>query len=126
MNIKVTGRAVVLTSIDAKIIEKLAKFQPDALIMKNEEGDPIFKVAVDKVGSITKYGVSFNDRASDGKACLTVVLPTDVKTEARGEYVKENFGPILWKLQAMEAHLIAEFDVLAQSFSSIDSSITVE
>lgn len=126
MNLKITGRAAVLTSIDSSIIEKLAKFQPESLIMKDEKNDPIFKVSIDKIGSVGKFGIAFNDKTSDGKASLTIMLPTEVKTEDRQKFVEDNFSPVLWKLQAMEAHMITEFNALSSSFASVATSITCE
>lgn len=124
MHIHITGRAAVLTSISFDILEKLARFRPSALVMRNDAEEPIFKISVreSRYGDLNKFGVTFNDQTAAGDASLTFLIPAEV--EDKRQYVEDNYAIALWKLQVMEAHILSEYNALQESLARIADSIS--
>lgn len=109
--ITVVGDAVVLTSaLKYDDLEKVAKYRPEALVLKGgEDGkQDVFMVGVsDYVGDVDELGVIFNRKArgETGLAQLTCIIPKidgDVK-----EFVAEHFGGPMMKLNKLEEQLPA-------------------
>lgn len=103
--LNVIDNAVVITStVKTEDWEKTAKFCPEALVLKDEDGNPIFKVGVG-TGNANEYGVSFNGTARDGSglATLTMGICGEAKTaEEVKEYLAEEYGTILVRLKEIE------------------------
>lgn len=126
MQIKVTGRAVVVRFIEAAMIKLVSKYNPQALILKDEETkEPIFGVECTKgSGSISAHGVSFNDTAPDGSAQVTFLVPNDVKDIKA--WVKDNFTTAFARLEAIAPQIVTAATAAAGTEARIMEAITVE
>lgn len=125
--IKIVGKAVVLKSgIKLEDWQKVQKYQPNALVLKDAEGNETFRVAIGAgSGYVSKLGVSFSDETSDpnGMADVTLVYQSTLPTP---ENVMELFGNSILSLNHIEGYIpevIAEVDA---ELGEIMSNITVE
>lgn len=109
------GAVVVTSTLKKEQILKLAKYKPDALVLKGgEDGqDEVFKIGLtDKnPGQINSFSAVFGGTSTDGYATLTMALPPiegDVKTK-----VAELIGPAILNLNKVEETIpgvLAELD----------------
>lgn len=61
MRIKILGTtATIKSDIKVKDIELLEQFKPEALVLKNEKGNEVFRVAYGE-GVSSDYGITFNE-----------------------------------------------------------------
>lgn len=88
MRISILGEALVLTStLKVEEIKLLRKYKPDALKIKNENGDDLFAIAYKEgCSSITPKGVTFGGASRDGNEFATFTANISV---AEGEDIKE-------------------------------------
>jgi len=108
--------AVISTDLSVKNIKKLEAINPDALEIKNEKGDILFKVATGANESMSKYGVVF---ANDSK--ISVVVNTKEKLDR--ETVSEIFGATLLQLSRVEEQANAALESIG---ADLDSLIEIE
>ena len=114
--INVVGDAVVVTSaLKLEDIKTLEKYRPDALVLKDEEGEPVFKLATSCCGgSIGKYGATFSSTTHDDEklATFTSVLKSgDSSPEEIKEFIADVYGYPVMTLNKLEATLT---DVLTE------------
>jgi len=104
--IVVGSSCVVKSTLTPAEIKRIKKFHPEALVMENEDGDPVFAIDIDETtpGSINGNGACFgNATSTDGKATITVVI--DPAAENTIELVYERLGRALMYLKEMEEQL---------------------
>ena len=110
--IVVAGDAVVVTSaLKSEDIKTLEKYSPKALVLfGGEDGkDEIFRICTKACGcgNLTRFGAEFNGINGEGFATLTlsnVGKPADIDVK---EWVADNLGEALIKLNALEAAIPA-------------------
>ena len=123
--IVVGSSCVVKSTLTPAEIKRIKKFHPEALVMDDEDGDPVFAMDIDEEmpGSINNNGACFgNATSSDGKATITVVLdPTAEDTE---ELVYDRLGRALMYLKEMEEHIAEVLPELDTEEREIRSMIT--
>lgn len=108
--------AVISTDLSVQNIKKLEAINPDALEIKTERGDVLFKVATGTHESISKYGVVF---ANDSK--ISVLVSSEEKLDR--ERVSEIFGSTILQLSRVEEQANA---ALTSISADLDSLITIE
>lgn len=126
--INVLGDAVVITSeIKAEDLALVAKYQPKSLALYDEDGDPIFAIAVSQKPSVGAFGIGFNGVARDGSGKATVTLgysgsddPEKVK-----EDLADKFGIALMNLNKIEAGLPAVLADIQKQKREVVAAITV-
>jgi len=127
MNVKIAGRGVVVVStLKAKVIEKLQKFSKNSLFLYDAKGQPEFGIAVAKCGGIGRHGVTFDDVTPEGNACLTVNIPTTVDTDKRSEYIQDNYGLALFNLGELEDSAAEAYENLKGKFDAVADNISVD
>lgn len=120
--IKVAGAAAVVKS-DVRLAdwEKVRKYRPEKLILRDEEGEPQFEVNVGHgMGSIGKYGAVFGDVTDGGFATITLVEGGGFGDDPV-EAVAEKVGVSILNLNKIEARMpevIQEIDVELVSIAS--------
>lgn len=126
--ITVVGGAVVVTSAvkldDIKMIEK---YRPAALVLTDEEGEPIFKVGTtNDTATINKYGVTFNSATHDDSklATMTVGCLCDTGDNIK-EIVADTIGVYVMTLNKLEDTLPAVISSIKAEKEAILSNITV-
>ena len=127
MKTKVVGQAVIImTALTVAAINLLQRYQPEALIKKDENGVPVFAIAQGKLGGVSSYGITFNDTAEDGSARITLMIPDSVPAAARKQWVLDNYGLALNELADFEHEVQALFNSLSAKFNAIEAELTVE
>lgn len=127
MKVKITGRAVIMTSaVATATLKTLGRFEPETLSMKDADGNELFVVKHGNRGSIGNIGVCFSDSDIDGNASLTMMIPDEVAVEKRAEWFQDSYAPALYKLGLMEDQINAAHAELADRFASVAGAITVE
>lgn len=89
MNIKVVGNtAVIATTITPAQIEKVKKLKPELLTVKDEKGQPLFRMDSLKsgTGTINANGVEFVPGVDD-TLVVTLSLPTGTTEEQAKEAI---------------------------------------
>ena len=105
--IVVGSSCVVKSSLTPEEIKRVKKFHPEALMMYDENNEPVFAIDIDETqpGSIDDVGACFgNATSTDGKATITIVI--DPAAEDPGELVYEKLGRSLLYLREMEENLV--------------------
>ena len=132
----IAGEAVVVTSaVKLSDLRKIAKYRPDALVLKGgEDGkEPIFRVGVcNGTGKINKYGAEFGSETHDdfrsegytrGLATITLVnggLEGDIR-----EAVAESLGCSILNLNKLEETFPAVLAEIDAEKDAILENITV-
>lgn len=125
-NILIAGNACVVTSaLTLENLQKLKKYAPQSLALKDEKEKPIFLVDVGPNGSVSANGIVFNAASHDGSklATLTMEIPstvTDVKA-----WVMETIGTSINKLNALEEKLGAALSAVEADEAKVLESIKV-
>ena len=74
----------LISTLSLDDIKLLEKQNPDALAIKDKDGDVQFIVKTGgTMGSISQYGIVFANKTRDGKAVLTYTLPRPSWTRSR-------------------------------------------
>jgi GTPase SAR1 family protein len=108
--------AIISTDLSVKNIKKLEAINPDALEIKNDKGETLFKVATGSEEFISKYGIVF---ANDSK--ISVIVNTKEKLDR--ETVSEIFGATLLQLSRVEEQANAALESIG---ADLDSLIEIE
>ena len=123
--IVVGSSCVVKSTLTPADIKRMKKFHPEALVMDDEDGEPLFAIDIDEEmpGSINNNGACFGSATStDGKATITVVL--DPAAENTEELVYNQLGRALMYLKEMEHHIAEVLPDLDTEEREIRSMIT--
>ena len=110
MKIKVFNdlKKYTLTStLKAEDIIMLKKYQPDALVIKDADGNSVFGMSyVEGKPSVSKIGVTFGSASHEGElAMVTGDIPTG--TEKVEDYIADQVGAALIHINALEESLPA-------------------
>jgi len=116
INLKNYGVVVFNTQLTKVAIEKLAKHNPEALKLKDEEGNDVFGIGFG-TASITEYGVCFDKVDSEGKALITIA-----KTMENEEIAEEYAGTLL-KVKEIETKALAAYTSLEAQLLEVANSI---
>lgn len=130
MKLTITADAYALTSdLAVKDIELLKKYNPDALKITDEDGNVKFAVGYSEGNpNIASFGVTFGGKTRDeaGKATITGVIPSDVKTaEGAKEFVAEKFGSVVAYLKQLEETVPKAAKEVADARKALVDSIVV-
>lgn len=124
--VKIAGSAaIVISSLTPDDIKRIKKFHPEAMVMVDENGDPVFAIDIDEEtpGSINSNGACFSKTTdANGKATITVLL--DPEIENPKETVYEQIGGALHNLKEMEEHIAEVLPDLEAEENEIKAMIT--
>ena len=127
--IVIAGEAVVVTSaIKLEDLCKVAKYRPDALVLKGgEDGkEPIFRIGVcSGTGKINKYGAEFGAETHDDAKLATITLVTDALEGDIREAVAEAIGASILNLNKLEETIPAVLAEIDAEKAAILGNITV-
>ena len=121
----VGSSCVVKSTLTPADIKRVKKFHPEALMMDDEDGVPVFAIDIDEdtPGEINNNGACFgNATSSDGKATITIVI--DPTAEDPAELVYEKLGRALMYLKEMEKHIAEVLPDMDTEEREIRSMIT--
>ena len=123
--IHILGAAAVLVSgvklEDWKLVEK---HTPEALKVKDENGEPVFRVTAEKgSGSVNRYGIVWGSYTTEeGYATVTILLDEDI--EDKKAAVMDVAGSALMELIRMEGGLSGVLEQIRRMEQEIGSLIT--
>lgn len=127
--IVIAGEAVVVTSaIKLEDLRKVAKYRPDALVLKGgEDGkEPIFRVGVcSGTGKINKYSAEFGAETHDDAKLATITLVTGALEGDIREAVAEAIGASILNLNKLEETIPAVLAEIDAEKAAILGNITV-
>lgn len=126
MQVKTMANTVALISnYSLKELESVKKLRPEALCLKDKDGNVTFMVAAGDKGSISEYGICFADETmgENPKACLTKTASGVKNVE---EFVIDNFGLAIVKLKTIEAQIAAAQVSIAEDRASIIACLNPE
>lgn len=130
MKITINADAYAITS-DLKVadIELLKKYDPDALKVKDEDGNEKFAVSYQEgKACIAPFGVTFGgvSRDGEGKATITGAIPSEAKTtDAAKNYIAEKIGGVIAYLRDLEESVPAAAEAVRANRQSIIDAIDV-
>lgn len=125
----IAGEAVVVTSaVKLSDLRKIAKYRPDALVLKGgEDGkEPIFRVGVcNGTGKINKYGAEFGSETHDEAKLATITLVNGGLEGDIREAVAESLGCSILNLNKLEETFPAVLAEIDAEKDAILENITV-
>ncbi len=126
--LRVLGDTIqIKTELTEKDFKKITNYAPEALKIKDEDGNEIFGISR---GSAhwSKYGVAFCNTDSNGKLFMTTENPVIEHSDpvAEKEQLKEIFAQLIFHLEMIEEnfqHIKAELAAMEQN---AENSIEVD
>ena len=125
MNVKILGKAMVVTSaMKLADIKFLGKADKDALTIKDKEGNEIYKIQTGSA-SLSKFGASFDSANKDGFAEATIIIPDNVSAENRADWAKDNYAAALLALTVNEENFAQSATSLKTAYDTVTKDIKV-
>lgn len=104
MKIKIipdTGKYVINTNIAKEDFDLLKKYNPDALKIKDEEGNDVFAIGyTEGKSNAASFGVTFG--GVDRNGCLVANFDIPAGEDHLQEYVADAIGSVITNLAAIE------------------------
>ena len=118
------GSAATLTSaLKLATLKRVAKLRPEALVVRNDKDQEIFKIEVAKNGSQSKYGVSFDKKDRNGYAIVTTMSDKNFE-EISPEEAAEMFMEILIPLIKLETEIATVvIPILSEDVAAVADAI---
>lgn len=103
MKVRIIGtNAQIKSDIKVEEIKLLKKYCPEALTLKDENGNAVFKVDYCKVsGSFGQYGICFNEKTKKGYAAISLNTPCDGPSDVKKTEMVTVLAPIAPQLEAI-------------------------
>lgn len=125
--IKVVGGAyAIISEYTLAQLKEVEKHRPKALQIADPETKNVeFVVSTGNSGSVSKYGMTFNETTRDeaGKACITMTIPADV--EDAEKYIVETVGTAITKLATIEKAIEPAQKEIAEEVAAIKAAISI-
>lgn len=121
--IAIAGNQVVITSsVTLENLRLAEKLRPDALVLKDEDGNETFRVSVGS-NSIGPKGISYSSTTRDerGLATVSAVIPEDV--ENAKDYIVDTYGLAIERLGKVEAALPDVINEIVNARNNLRSKI---
>ena len=114
------NEVVIVSEFTADDIERVKRFNPEDLELRDENGDTTFAVAYDGcVGGVSNVCVILNETTVDGKAAVRVPVQGE-DIDAQKKSFAEKYGRVLSKLEAVEVQMTF---ALANIEEEIDAAV---
>lgn len=114
--------AMISTEIGIEALEDIEKYEPDALILRNDDNIEVFRVMTGMPASVGKYGICFDkDKNADGNASIVVCLPVG---ETPTDFMFDKYGAIVCNLSKIEEGYEAALAKIAEKKAAFASIVT--
>lgn len=123
--LKIFGDTIsIFSSLTREQLERAEGFAPDALKLKDEEGNELFGIGFGSP-SYSKYGITFCSENAEGKLFMTMNNPVldHSDPEAEKNAITRMFAQPLHSLKLVEAQVEAMETVLTEMEESVVGSI---
>lgn len=116
------NEVIIVSEFTVDDIKRVKGFNPEALELRDENGDTTFAVTYDDcVGGVSNVCVTLNETTVDGKAAVRVMaFGEDIDAQKRN--FAEKYGRVLSKLEAVEAQMTS---ALANIEEEINAAVNV-
>lgn len=124
-SIVIAGSVVVIASAHTKAeLEKVAAYKPEALQLKDKEGNTYFTLLPGCTGNATPTALVYSEVTPDGtgKACLTLPLP---EGEDAKKAVAAAYGPMIANANKVEAQIADALIETNAMLADVENQITV-
>lgn len=126
--LKAFGDSLMIQSaIRVTDFDKMLKFKPDALRLKNEEKEDIFVVQMGEP-SVSRHGISFCSHNTEGYLFMTtenVVTHCHTDLDEERDLIEMNYASILANLIKVEKQVQEAKKEIAEMVASVSDSIEV-
>lgn len=123
--VQIVGNAFMIVSkLKLETIKSLEKYDNNALCLKdysNDEEKEVFRISTGKTASISKFGITFAEENKEGFATATMLFPAN--TTNKKQFIKDNYGKVLFLLNDVEYSAIRAYDRTQKAFAELDSII---
>lgn len=122
---RIIGRTLTIeSSATVAELQKLSKFNPEALKLRDENNDVYFVVATGGISSIGKHGICFagDSYTSEPKATIEISLSLEAQDNPK-QYAAENYGSIFKNLQKVEEGLAEAIESVEADHQAIVAAI---
>lgn len=122
MKIKVIeNKILVESSVTVEEFEKVQRYAPEALIIRDDEGDEIFAVMIEEHSMVDDIGVAFNKHGNKLIAWLHMAKAEGPKKK----YIEETYGMALSRLKEVEAKVAQCLNDVQAKISTVTDSIEI-
>ena len=126
MYIRVLQDTMVITSVVRyDDLAKLERINPEALLLVDSNNDVVFRIKVSEMASMSKYGICFNGKNSDGYAVATFDLPSGLSADEKLEFIAESAGIALERLERIESQVLVAIDETNTNLAKIKNNIKI-
>lgn len=106
MKVTVMGEALVITlRTTLEDLQKVAKYEPEALKLKDEDGDTVYSISVKGTPGINEFGAVFGAATFDDKKLAVITMKVDPGEEDIKDYVADKYGAAIGYLNEIEEKL---------------------
>ena len=120
MKVKVIGnQAVFEAGFPFDVLKEVERFKPDALTIKDDDGNVTFRVSANGSGKVSVYGVEFANGAN-GTAYAAVEIPTDGDV---ADYLFDRFGGVISAVNGIEEGISGKLDEISLMRAALRDSI---
>ena len=127
-NVKVVGDAMVITSaLTLEDYKMLERYRKSALVLMGGEDkkEQIYRASTGEEGSLDKYGVIFNGETRDDDKLATATVLIDKIDGDVKEYVANEFGERIMKLNQLEKTLPEVIEEIKKERETVKGSISI-
>lgn len=104
--ITVTGEALVVTlRVSLENLQRVAKYRPEALKLKDENGDPIYSISVKGTPGINDFGATFGAATYDENKYAAITMKVNPGDQDIKEYIADTYGAAINYLGEIEEKL---------------------
>lgn len=120
----VLDKVVLTSAFTMEELKKVEKFNPEELRIVDKDGEPVFVLGVGDKGEVSKYGVTYNKVANDGKAAVELLIKGETPEEKK-TYVAEELGRIIASIKVVEDGIETCLAVIAAQIEDIKETVEV-
>lgn len=120
----ISGIAVFASTIKAEDLKTLETVTPEALEVKNSDGEVEFKVATGTTGSVGTYGITFDKEDASGFASTSVTVGDIAPDKIKG-FLATKYGKAIAKMNAFEESAPEKIEAAKSALETAIDSITV-
>jgi hypothetical protein len=117
INLQNYGVIVFNTKLTKEAILKLSRHCPNALKLKDAEGNDVFGLSFGESASISDYGICFNKVDNEGQALVTITGSLD------NNEIADRYAGILIKARELETRALETYEALEADLLEIANAI---
>ena len=117
-----------VTQLDSEIkyddIERLQRTHEEALVMKDEKNNEIFRIGVGEP-SVSKYGIVFSAKNAEGNAVVTMLNATTGTPEELRRKLAEEYAENITRLEELANHINSVIEIVEEEIENTMEKIEI-